>query len=281
MEIKDQNKEELKRRTSPSKSATAKSVTVKSVTAKKKPSSPPPRPLTQKEKSVLEFIEQAILGSGISPSYQEIRDYFGFSSFNSVQNYLKQLREKGYISWNQNQKRSLEVLHSAEAVRQELFSRSPQAQNSHLKPPSNLHRSENGSEEVLSLPYFGKVAAGLPLEKVESGETIPVLSSFVRDASKTFVLKVEGESMIDEGILDGDMILVQSQENAKNGDLVVATVDNESTVKRYYLRPYPYGEIKEMMVELRPSNPKMKSFWYSPEEVSIRGLVTGLIRDYK
>ena len=136
------------------------------------------------------------------------------------------------------------------------------------------------SDEVLALPFLGKVAAGIPLERVESGETIPVLRSFVKDASRTFVLKVEGDSMIDEGILDGDMILVQSQQNAKNGDLVVATVDDESTVKRYYLRPYPYGELKEMMVELRPSNPKMNSLWYSPEEVSVRGLVTGLIRNY-
>ena len=239
---------------------------------KKKTSSPPPKPLTPKEKSVLHFIEEQIMSSGISPSYQEIRESFGFSSFNSVQNYLKQLREKGYISWNQNQKRSLEVLHSSETMRNDLshkFQAGP--------PQSPLLQA---SDEVLALPFLGKVAAGIPLEHVESGETVPVLRSFVRDASKAFVLKVEGDSMIDEGILDGDLILVQSQQSAKNGDLVVATVEQESTVKRYYLRPYPYGELKEMMVELRPSNPKMNSLWYSPEEVSVRGLVTGLIRNY-
>ncbi len=222
--------------------------------------------------SVLSFIEEQIMSSGISPSYQEIKANFGFSSFNSVQNYLKQLRDKGYISWNQNQKRSLEVLHSSETIRNDL-SHKIQAG----PPQSPLLQA---SDEVLALPFLGKVAAGIPLEHVESGETIPVLRSFVRDASKAFVLKVEGDSMIDEGILDGDMILVQSQQTAKNGDLVVATVDQESTVKRYYLRPYPYGELKEMMVELRPSNPKMNSLWYSPEEVSVRGLVTGLIRNY-
>ena len=241
------------------------------ISAKKKTSSPRPKPLTPKEKSVLHFVEGQIMGSGVSPSYQEIREHFGFSSFNSVQNYLKQLRDKGYISWNQNQKRSLEVLHSSEKIRNDL--KMTQAG----PPQSPLLQA---SDEVLALPFLGKVAAGIPLERVESGETIPVLRSFVRDASRTFVLKVEGDSMIDEGILDGDMILVQSQPHAKNGDLVVATVEEESTVKRYYLRPYPYGELKEMMVELRPSNPKMNSLWYSPEEVSIRGLVTGLIRNY-
>ncbi len=237
----------------------------------KNKSAPPPKPLTPKEKTVLHFIEEQIMSSGVSPSYQEIREHFGFSSFNSVQNYLKQLRDKGYISWNQNQKRSLEVLHSSEKIRNDLrLTQSGPRQAPLLQ----------ASDEVLALPFLGKVAAGIPLERVESGETIPVLRSFVRDASKTFVLKVEGDSMIDEGILDGDLIMVQSQPSAKNGDLVVATVEDESTVKRYYLRPYPYGELKEMMVELRPSNPKMKSLWYSPDEVSVRGLVTGLIRNY-
>ncbi len=237
----------------------------------KKTSAPPPKPLTPKEKTVLHFVEEQIMSSGVSPSYQEIREHFGFSSFNSVQNYLKQLRDKGYISWNQNQKRSLEVLHSSEKIRNDLrLTQSGPRQAPLLQ----------ASDEVLALPFLGSVAAGIPLERVESGETIPVLKSFVRDASKTFVLKVEGDSMIDEGILDGDLIMVQSQPSAKNGDLVVATVEDESTVKRYYLRPYPYGELKEMMVELRPSNPKMNSLWYSPDEVSVRGLVTGLIRNY-
>ncbi len=247
---------------------------------KKKPSSPPPKPLTPKEKTVLHFVEEQIMSSGISPSYQEIRDNFGFSSFNSVQNYLKQLRDKGYISWDQNQKRSLEVLHSSETIQNDLSHRNQIFKNkaSQVGPPHSSFIK--ASDEVLAIPFLGSVAAGIPLERVESGETFPVLRSFVRDASKSFALKVEGDSMIDEGILNGDMILVQSQPTANNGDLVVATVDQESTVKRYYLRPYPYGELKEMMVELRPSNPKMNSLWYSPDEVSVRGLVTGLIRNY-
>jgi repressor LexA len=237
---------------------------------------PPPRPLTPKEKLVLDFIENTIVTTGISPSYQEIRDHFGFSSFNSVQNYLKQLRSKGYISWNENQKRSLEVLFSSEAIKKELSNK-----NSKQAKPSQSPLLQASSEEVLALPYYGKVAAGLPLERVETGETVNIPASFIRDASKTFALKVEGESMIDEGILDGDLILVESQESASNGDLVVATVDNESTVKRYFHRPYPYGEIKEMMIELRPSNPKMNSLWYSPDEVMVRGLVVGLFRKYR
>jgi repressor LexA len=233
------------------------------------------KPLTPKEKMVLDHIENQIMSSGVSPSYQEIKEHFGFSSFNSVQNYLKQLKEKGYISWNQNQKRSLEILYSSEAIKKELTKKFAALGKAQAQP---LQANE---EEVLALPFYGKVAAGLPLERVETGETVQIPSSYVRDAGKTFALRVEGDSMIDEGILDGDLILVQSQESAKNGDLVVASVDNESTVKRYFHRPYPYGEIKEMMIELRPSNPKMNSLWYSPEEVSVRGLVVGLLRQYR
>jgi repressor LexA len=232
------------------------------------------KPLTPKEKLVLDHIETCIISSGISPSYQEIKQHFGFSSFNSVQNYLKQLKDKGYISWNQNQKRSLEILYSSESKKNELTKKA----SAQSKAPAQTPLS---SEEVLNLPFYGKVAAGLPLERVETGETVQIPASYIRDAGKTFALRVEGESMIDEGILDGDLILVQSQSTAGNGDLVVATVDNESTVKRYFHRPYPYGEIKEMMVELRPSNPKMNSLWYSPDEVMIRGLVVGLLRQYR
>lgn len=246
------------------------------VTKSSKTSAPPPRPLTPKEKLVLDFIESRIMSFGISPSYQEIKEHFGFSSFNSVQNYLKQLRDKGYISWNQNQKRSLEILFASESIKDELSNRRIQP-----SPKPTMVSRSSGSEEVLSLPFYGKVAAGLPLERIETGETVSVPQSYVKSADKTFALKVEGESMIDEGILDGDTILVQSQQTAQNGDLVVATVDNESTVKRYFYRPYPYGEIKEMMVELRPSNPKMNSLWYSPDEVQIRGLVVGLLRQYR
>ncbi len=223
-----------------------------------------PLPLTAKEKAFLEFIEGFQKSSGISPSYQEIRDHFGFASFNSVQNYLKQLIRKGYVKNQANQKRAIQIV-------QHLLNTSTGP------PPTSLLQSK---EEVLSLPLLGKVAAGGPIESLKHDEFISVPSSLVRQAHKTFALRVSGDSMINEGILDGDTILVQQQASAANGDIVVATVENEATVKRFYLRTPPRGSHDELMVELRPANEKFQSMWFSPYEVNIQGIVVGLLRKF-
>lgn len=223
-----------------------------------------PLPLTAKEKAFLEFIEGFQKSSGISPSYQEIKDYFGYASFNSVQNYLKQLTRKGYVKNQANQKRAIQILNRCTA-------------SSTGPSPTSLLQS---TEEVLSLPLLGKVAAGQPLESVKHNEFIHIPAHMVRNASKTFALIVQGDSMIDEGILDGDTILVQQQSRAQNGDLVVATIDNEATVKRFYLRTPPRGNHDELLVELRPANEKLQSMWYSPYEVSIQGILVGLLRKF-
>ncbi|MFM6929432.1 MAG: transcriptional repressor LexA [Bdellovibrio sp.] len=230
--------------------------------------------LTPKEKSVLEYIEAHILSSGISPSYQEIKDHFGLASFNSVQNYLKQLTTKGYISNPQNQKRAIQVLHSASAVQEHLQSK--------VSTTTGSHRTQllQARDEILSLPLLGKVAAGQPIEALKHDEYIDVPPSMVRNPSKSFALKVQGDSMIDDGIFDEDIILIQEQKSAGNGDIIVATVDNEATVKRIYMRPRPDSDSSEKQVELRPSNSTMKSMWYLPEQVEIRGIVVGLIRKF-
>ncbi|MNL25927.1 LexA repressor [compost metagenome] len=102
----------------------------------------------------------------------------------------------------------------------------------------------------------------------------------VRNPAKSFALKVQGDSMIEDGIHDEDVILVQKQNTANNGDIVVATVENEATVKRIYFRARPDSGSSDKMVELRPSNSTMKSMWYPPEEVEIRGILVGLLRKF-
>lgn len=231
-------------------------------------------PLTPKEKLVLEFIESHILSSGVSPSYQEIKDHFGLASFNSVQNYLKQLTNKGYIENPLGQKRAIQVLHSASAV-QEHLQKSVSTKTG--SPRSQLLQAR---DEILSLPLLGKVAAGQPIEALKHDEFVDVPPSMVRNPSKSFALKVQGDSMIEDGIFDEDIILIQKQDSASNGDIVVATVENEATVKRIYVRARPESGSSEKMVELRPSNSTMKSMWYSPDEVSIRGIVVGLLRKF-
>jgi repressor LexA len=235
-----------------------------------------PKPLTAKEKMILEFIENQLVETGVVPSYQEIKDHFGFASFNSIQNYLKQLASKGYVSVAANQKRAIQVLQPSSAAQNNLVGLKEKLVQKKLKKISQETPRERllqaSREEVLSLPLLGQVAAGAPIEHFEYNEFIDVPPSLVRNKTKTFALKVKGQSMIEDGILDGDFILVQKQSTAANGEIVVATVDNESTVKRIYA--------KEQRFELRPANSSMQSMWYPIDQVQIQGVVVGLLRKF-
>lgn len=254
----------------------------------------PPRPLSPKEKSVLEFLETYIRRQGVSPTYQEIRRHFGFASFNSVQRYLKQLEAKGYVRlpWS-NQKRALTLLHPASALQDALENRHGDHGRDADFSHANVLSALPPSSESFTLPLLGRVAAGSPIEAMDHDEFIDVPASLVRHADRTYALRVQGQSMIDDGILDGDVILVQRQNMANNGDIVVAVIGEEATVKRFYLHRRPgftaqfssfddEGEVERpgsgRMIELRPANSSMKPMWYEPNQVQIRGVVVGLIR---
>ena len=235
-----------------------------------------PRPLTLKEKNVLEFLESYMRENGISPTYQEICQNFGFASFNSVQRYLKQLEEKGYIhNPGGNQKRALTLLRPASSVQEtvEEFTRTYGGNVASNESVRNVTPALHRPGEVFNLPLLGRVAAGAPIEAYEHDEFIDVPASLVRHADRTYALRVQGQSMIEDGIFDGDVILVQRQSRASNGEIVVAMVGEEATVKRFYK-----GINK--MIELRPANSKMSSLWFNPDEVQIRGIVVGLIRKF-
>ncbi|MCC6276317.1 MAG: transcriptional repressor LexA [Oligoflexia bacterium] len=202
-------------------------------------------PLTPKEMMILEFIKDFWKKKGHAPSYEEIKSRFGFASFFSVQRYLKQLELKGYVRspWG-NKKRALEIVDTDE-------------------------RSD------FSLPLVGRVAAGRPIEAIQTDNSIDVPQWMVQGGpANKFALEVRGQSMIEDGIHDGDIIVVQKQSVAHNGQTVVALVDDlEATVKRFYKK----GDT----VELRPANPEMKSIYVPTERVSINGVVVGLIRKFR
>lgn len=262
-----------------------------------------PSPLSMKEKNVLEFLEQYMAGKGVSPSYQEICSHFGFASYNSVQRYLKQLESKGYIRlpWA-NQKRAITLLKPASSLQSSVGRGGMSGDDS--SAPESLHPAIMPSES-LSLPLLGRVAAGAPIEAVEHDEFIEVPSSLVRHADRTYALRVQGQSMIDDGILDGDVILVQRQNTAQNGEIVVAMVGEEATVKRFYAhrgaKNIPQvaldalferlgsgdgdsedsaGRSIDKMIELRPANSTMAPMWFDPSEIQLRGVVVGLIRRF-
>lgn len=271
-----------------------------------------PLPLSLKELKVLGFIEQFVEEHAVAPTYQEIKEHFGFASFNSVQRYLKQLQDKNYIRLpGGNQKRALQVLHPSRSLSNLLAAIPSPAKTptipspTHIKAPLHPERPPRvetspphvgaafpGGVESLSLPLLGRVAAGAPIEAFTDNEYVDVPANLVRNPSKTFALVVQGQSMIEDGILDGDIIFVQKQSYANNGETIVAMVNNQATVKRFYLHrqigdspvihknPQTHTHPSDTQVELRPANSTMQSMWYPPYQVDIQGIVVGLIRRF-
>jgi len=201
-------------------------------------------PLTKRQKEILDHVESFIEKHGYAPSFEEIADAFGYSSLATVHEHLSNLERKGYIRKAYNESRSIELVGATFGA--------------------------NATE----LPLLGAVAAGLPIEVIEQQETIAVPPDMVRSGGKNFVLRVEGESMIDEQIRDGDYIVVSSQETAADGQMVVALIGGDSaTVKKMYREP-------DGRIRLQPANPSMPPIVEDASNVQIQGVVVGVIRKY-
>ena len=197
--------------------------------------------LTKQQTRVYSYLETYLRRKGRPPSYQEIQDYFGFRSLNSVVKHLKQLERKGYLEspWG-NQKRAFRLL------------------------PLRT--------TAATIPFLGRVAAGAPIEAVDIPEAMEVPESLLAGGNN-FALQVQGESMIDEGIRDGDVLIIRKQDRADNGQTVVAQIEGEATIKKFYQR--------DGRVELRPANEELKPLVVPAEKVEIIGVVVGLVRHYK
>lgn len=197
--------------------------------------------LTPAQKRVHDFLHTYMAVHCHAPSYEEIRKHLGFRSLNAVYKHIKQLEERGYVrSLGKNRKRALELV--------ELRS--------------------GGA----SIPFLGVVAAGTPIEAVEVPETVDVPESLLA-GGEHFALRVRGDSMIEEGIREGDILIVKKQPTAENGQTVVALVDGEATVKRFFHQG--------AAVELRPANSAMASLVVPAEKAEILGVVVGLVRHYR
>jgi len=201
-------------------------------------------PLTKRQKEILDFIHGFIDENGYAPSFEEIAHSFGYSSLATVHEHLSNLERKGYIRKSYNESRSIEMV------------------------------PEDGSASAADLPLLGRVAAGLPIEAIRDQETLSVPADMIRSGKDNFVLKVEGNSMIDEQIRDGDYIVVSSQSTALDGEVVVALVGGDSaTVKRLYREP---GN----RIRLQPANAAMDPLVVDAEDVTVQGVVVGLIRRF-
>ncbi len=201
--------------------------------------------LTKRQREILDFVESFIQSYGYSPSFEEIAKFFGYRSLATVHEHLSNLERKGYIRKNYNESRSVELL------------------------ASQIPRASAAEVRLL-----GKVAAGAPIEAIKAEESIAVPEDMLRGQGPHYVLRVEGESMIDAQIRDGDYVVVDGRDAADNGEMVIALVNGESaTMKRFYREGD--GRIRP-----QPANENHQPQFYSENDVHVRGVVVGVIRKY-
>ncbi len=201
--------------------------------------------LTKRQREILDFVEAFLRDRGYSPSFEEIADHFDYRSLATVHEHLSNLQKKGYIRKNYNESRSIELA-DAEPFR----------------------------IGAVELPLLGAVAAGAPIEAIEEQEVLSVPEDMVSGSvAGHYVLRVRGDSMIDEQIRNGDYVIVQSRQTAHNGEMVIALIDGESaTMKKFYREN---GGIR-----LQPANPALSPLHYDADRVQVQGIVVGVIRKY-
>ena len=206
---------------------------------------------TRKEKAILKFIEEQVIENGYPPSVREIGKAIGLSSTATVHAYLAKLEKQGYIKKEDKKGRTLKVIKGTDG--QQI-----------IKENKNFYTQR----ELVDVPVIGKITAGQPILAVENvTDTFPIPIDFVGN-SESFMLTVRGESMIEAGILDGDYILVKKQDNASNGEIVVALIEDEATVKTFYKEN---GHIR-----LQPENHTMDPIIVP--DCKILGKVAGVFR---
>jgi repressor LexA len=215
-----------------------------------------PQYLTKRQRELLNFLEEFIARNGYSPSLEEICKGIGLSSLATVHVHLRNLESKKMIRRGWNRSRSIELTAAGLAwgASREAAPTAP-------------------SGGVVEVPLLGRVAAGVPIEAIEDRQTVGVPSEFVR-GKETFVLRVQGDSMIEEQIRDGDLVIVERRETAENGETVVALVHGgEATVKIFY-------HADAGRIRLQPANHTMPPIFVPAEACQIQGVVVGLLRKY-
>jgi len=200
--------------------------------------------LTKRQREILSFLSDYNEANGYAPSFEEIASQFNYNSLATVHEHLSNLQRKGYIKRSYNESRAIEIL------------------------PSEIY------QRAVELPLLGYVAAGAPIEAMTVGETMSVPDGFLRKSGSHYVLRVRGESMIDEQIRDGDFVVINDRQSADNGEMVIALLDGASaTVKRYYRE-------RDGRIRLQPANETMSPLFVHEDDVRIQGIVVGVLRRY-
>ena len=199
-------------------------------------------PLTKRQREILDYLNEFIQQHGYAPSLEEIGRRFNLSSLATVHKHLTNLQEKGFIRRAWNRSRSVELM------------------------PTRV------GGRSLELPLLGYVAAGSPIEAIASNETIAV-PDVLAGKRDSYVLRVKGNSMIDEQICDGDFVIVEDRKSVDNGEMVIALVGGQdATLKKFYR--------ENGRVRLQPANPTMQPIMVDPDQVQVQGVVVGVMRRY-
>jgi repressor LexA len=225
--------------------------------------------LTAKQHELLLFIQRKLEETGISPSFEEMKDALDLKSKSGVHRLISALEERGFIRRLPNRARALEVTRQPEDVTSGKRAPANDLVSRVAMPPRAAPAAAN---DIVELPLHGRIAAGVPIEALESDRTLPVPAALL-GAGEHYALEVSGDSMIDAGILDGDFALVKKTDTARDGEIVIALVrDEEATLK--YLRR------ENGMIRLDPANASYDPQIYRPDEVRVQGKLAGLLRRY-
>jgi repressor LexA len=200
--------------------------------------------LTKRQHEILSFLSSYSDERGYAPSFEEIAERFNYTSLATVHEHLSNLERKGYIKRGYNESRAIEILPS------EIFPR------------------------ALDLPLLGQVAAGMPIEAISTPETFSVPEDFVRRSGNHYVLRVRGNSMIDEQIRDGDYVVINERQRADNGEMVIALLNGSAaTVKKFYRE-------RDGRIRLQPANETLTPMYVHENDITIQGIVVGVLRRY-
>ena len=223
--------------------------------------------LTRKQHELLSFINDRLNVSGVSPSFEEMKEALALKSKSGVHRLISALEERGFIRRLPNRARALEVVKMPEGTA--AAAPAPKADN---VIRADFGKAAAPANDVLEIPLHGRIAAGQPIEALEGQSSLSVPAALLGNGEH-YALEVSGDSMVEAGILDGDYALVRKAEVARDGEIVVALIDDEEATLKYFRR-------EGSMIRLDPANRNYEPQRYPPARVRIQGKLAGLLRRY-
>jgi repressor LexA len=221
--------------------------------------------LTAKQRELLIFINDRLIATGVSPSFDEMREALDLKSKSGVHRLISALEERKFIRRLPNRARALEVLRLPDGM-------APPAPAAAAMPPARPHPVPTPANDTIEIPLHGRIAAGTPIEALQGTEAFAVPAALL-GPGEHYALEVSGDSMVEEGILDGDYALIRKADDAREGEIVVALIDGEEATLKTFRR-------EGQMVRLDPANRAYEPQRYEPRRVAIQGRLAGLIRRY-